>query len=144
MTEPTWTDLAIAERSVRPRSCPDCGSEYDYVAGSVTVRGADHARYFAACHGHPDHVAQIDVILGSWTSGSHARDRVQFACLLRPNGARAVDAPAALDPADPVLGVRLSREQALGHVLAPVFWTVIDLLAARDLSVIQAVTIRPD
>ena len=36
-----------------------------------------HSVYFAACHGHPEHEAQIDVVLGTWSSDD-ASDHFTF------------------------------------------------------------------
>ena len=131
--------LAIDERTVRRRTCEHCGSNYEHVTGFVSADGDAHAAYFAACHGHPEHEAQIDVIVGPWGEGSEPEGRAHFSCFLRPDGAMAVDAPVAITVDAPLVGLRLTREAALSHELLPRFWEVVDLLTEADPSVRDSV-----
>jgi hypothetical protein len=83
--------LSIDERTVRKQACPDCGREYDHVAGFVYMDGNAHVIYYAVCRSHPEHEAWLDVVLG--TRGEDDRgDHVTFSCQLRSEGAAAVDA----------------------------------------------------
>lgn len=131
--------LEIGDRTVRREVCPTCGAGFEHVTGFVTRDGVAHAAYYAACHGSPEHVAQIDVILGRWGDAATPTDRSHFACILRADGAMAVDAPLAVAPETDWLGPRLTREQALVHGLVAEFWAVVDLIAVADPSVGAAV-----
>jgi hypothetical protein len=131
--------LSIDERVVRPERCTGCGAAYDHVTGFVVDDEGAHSVYFAACHGHPEHSASIDVVLGTWTE-ENAEDHVTFSCLLRATGAVAVDAPVAVNRDDSLLmGDQLTRDAALRHELLGSFWQVVDLLAEFDESIAEAV-----
>lgn len=132
--------LTIAERKVRNRRCPDCGRAFEHVTGFVADAAGAHSVYFAACHGHPEHEAQIDVVLGTW-GGPDASDHLTFSCLLRPDGAMAVDATVAVAASrrDPLIGRRLTRAEALSHPWVTTFWQVVDVIATEDASVTRLV-----
>ena len=131
--------LYIHERHVRRQRCADCREHFDHVTGYVNGPDGPFAVYFAACHGHPDHEAQIDVILGTWGTEEPVDDHVVFSCRLRPNGAMAVDAMVAVASDAPLSGQRLTRERALNHARSADFWSVVDLLAIADPSVTSRV-----
>jgi len=135
--------LKIDERTVRPHRCEHCGSQYEHVTGFVSDDGRSHAAYFAACHGHPEHMAHIDVILGEWGEAATPNDRVHFSCFLRPDSAMAADAPVAITADAPLLGTRLTRDEALEHPRVSEFWAVVDVLAADDPSVARNVYTDP-
>lgn len=125
------SDLRIDERTVRQKTCPRCGRSFEHVTGFVMEADGAHSVYFAACHGHPEHEAQIDVVLGTWTSDD-ATDHVTFSSILRRDGAMAVDATVAVGGTAPFFGRKLSREEALAHPWVATFWQVVDLLATGD------------
>lgn len=131
--------LSIHERDVRRQRCVDCGDDFDHITGYVNDPAGPYAVYFAACHGHPDHEAQIDVILGTWGTDEPVDDHVIFSCRLRPDGAMAVDATIAISADAPLPGLRLTRDQALDHPWSSDFWLVVDLLAEADPSITSRV-----
>ena len=85
--------LAIGERDVSLARCETCGLDYMFVKGFVHRDGDAYAVYFAGCHGHPEHAAALDVILGTWHDDD-ADDRVTFSALVRLDGAEVIDATA--------------------------------------------------
>jgi hypothetical protein len=123
--------LTIDERTVRPKTCERCGRSYDHINGLVHEDGDAHSIYFAACHGHPEHDAWIDVVLGTW-GDNDVQDHVTFSCELRSEGAAAVDATVAVEGASDLFGRKLTRDEALGHPLVETFWQVVDLIAVQD------------
>jgi hypothetical protein len=126
--------LGISERTVRRKTCGDCGVDYDHVTGFIDDGDTSVAAYFAYCHGHPDHEAGIDAVLGTWGLDRHD-DHVMFSCLLRgAEGAMAVDSSVAIEPtADAaILGRRLTRDEALAHPWIARFWQVVDVIAVED------------
>lgn len=125
------SDLQISDRIVRQKTCSDCGASFEHVTGFVVDGNNAHSVYFAACHGHPKHEAQIDVVLGTW-AGDEAEDHVTFSSILRRDGAMAVSATVAIDGNLEFLGRRLSRDEALAHPWVAAFWQVVDLLATED------------
>ena len=131
--------LRIDGRTVRDRTCTSCGEAFRHVTGFINDAAGPYAVYFAACHGHPDREAQIDVVLGSWGYDPPIQDHLTFSCRLRPDGASLGDAPLASSSDSGTLGRRLSREDALDHPRVGDFWTVIDLLAESDESINQTV-----
>jgi hypothetical protein len=124
--------LSFDDRTVRNTSCETCGQDFQHVTGYVNVEGGAYAVYFAACHGHPEHEAQIDVVLGSWGVEPPIDDFLTFSCTLRPDGAVAVDATVATTSDDALLGIRLLRAEALAHPRVEDFWAVVDFLAQSD------------
>ena len=101
--------LSFEDRTVRNGSCRSCGEDFQHVTGFINDEGGAYAVYFAACHGHPEHEAQIDVVLGSWGVESPVDDHLTFSCHLRSDSAMAADATLATTSADPMLGERLTR-----------------------------------
>jgi hypothetical protein len=124
--------LSFQERTVRNKSCASCGEDFQHVTGFINDEGGACAVYFAACHGHPEHEAQIDVVLGSWGVEPPVDDHVTFSCRLRSDSAMASDATLATTSDDPMLGERLSRAEALAHPRIQEFWAVVDFLALSD------------
>lgn len=127
--------LGIDDRTVRDKACDSCGEAFHHVTGFIKDSDGPYAVYFAACHGHPDKEAQIDVVLGSWGYDPPIQDHLTFSCRLRPEGASLADAPLASSSDSAMLGVRLSRQDALDHPRVSDFWEVIDLLAECDESI---------
>lgn len=134
--------LSIDERTMRPKTCDECGRTYDLINGLIYEDGDAHAIYFAACHGHPDHDAWIDVVLGTW-GDDDARDHMTFSCELRREGATAVDATVAVEGVSELFGRKLTRDEALAHPLLQSFWTVVDLVAVEDPAVAAQIYRRP-
>ncbi|MGD8486420.1 MAG: hypothetical protein PVG27_07630 [Chloroflexota bacterium] len=123
--------MRISERSIRRLDCSSCGVSFDHVTGFLHDAAGPYASYFAACHGHPQPEAQIDVVLGTWGI-DEAADHVTFACRLRRSGAMIVDATVAIDSDDPIIGRKLGRSAALAHPWLDHFWTVVDFLALEE------------
>lgn len=124
--------FVIDDRTVRRRSCRSCGEAFEHVTGYVNEGSTPVAVYFAACHGHPEHEAQIDVVLGTWGVEPPAEDHVTLSCRLRADGAMAVDASVATTSDATLLGRRLTRTEALAHARIGEFWAIVDVLAASD------------
>ncbi len=124
--------LSFDGRTVRTQSCSSCGQDFKHVTGYLNDLDGAYAVYFAACHGHPGHEAQIDVVLGTWGTDEPVDDHVTFTCRLGPEGASADDATLATTSDSTLLGERLTRADALMHPKIGDFWTVIDFLAVSD------------
>ena len=56
---------------------------------------------------------------------------IALSCELRAIGAVAIDAPATLSPPSDLLGVVLTRSEALSHPLAATLWTVVDAVGEQ-------------
>lgn len=135
--------LSIDERVVRPKTCQQCGRSYENINGFVYEDGAAHSIYFAACHGHPEHDAWIDVVLGTWGEND-VHDHVTFSCELRSDGAAAVDATVSVEGVSDLFGRKLTRDEALTHPLVETFWSVVDLIAVEDPAVAAQIYRRID
>jgi hypothetical protein len=132
--------LSFDQRKVATRSCPDCGREYEFVTAFVLRNGDAYGVYYASIGGHVDQpTVNLDILIGGW--GDDHRKRVTFSCQLRPQGAGAVDAPAALDKEAAVgegsvtLGQTLTRDDALCHPGIDEFWAIVDWIWFHDPSV---------
>jgi hypothetical protein len=125
------SDLRITERTVRQVDCPSGGTAFEHVTGFLSDARGAYATYFAACHRHPEPEAQIDVVLGTWGTDETV-DHLAFSCRLRGSGAMIVDATVATDSEDPVIGRKLSRDDALVHPWLARFWAAIDFPAAWE------------
>lgn len=123
--------LRVGDRTVTDARCGDCGRSYNFVKGFVWRDAEPWAVYFASCHGHPEHEAWIDVVLGGWGEDSYT-DHVTFSCQVRPEGARAIDAPTAAQGVGSIFGRFLTRDEALAHKRVANFWAVIDTLVEQD------------
>ena len=132
--------LAFDDRTVRITTCSSCGLNFEHVTGFLNNHDGAYAVYFAACHGHPGHEAQIDVVLGTWAADEPGGDHVTFSCRLRPEGASLDDAPLATTSDSTLLGDRLTRVEALRHPMVGNFWTVIDFLATSDPTIEHSVS----
>jgi hypothetical protein len=75
--------LSLDERTVRTQSCVSCRESVQQVTGFINDEGGAVAAYFAACHPHPEHEAQIDVVLGTWGVDPPADDHLPFSCRLQ-------------------------------------------------------------
>lgn len=124
------------ERGSNELTCADCGAHYTLVKGFVYEDHAAHAIYFAACHNHDEvHEAWIDVILGSFGEGDPT-DHVTFGCRVGPIPGQ-LEPQASLVPAgrpynDPILGQKLTREEALAHPRLDDYWAVVDFVLTED------------
>jgi hypothetical protein len=124
-------------RQLRRFVCDCCNTPAERTWAFVHRDGAAHAVYFASCYHHGDaHEAWIDVILGTWGTGS-VDDHVTFGC--RVGAVPGSPAPAAslvrggdVAPDEPVFGRKLTREEALTHPRPPEFWQVVDLVLTND------------
>jgi hypothetical protein len=130
-------DLSYDERKVQVVTCSSCGETYERSVGLLNNENDAYAVYYADCHGHPEHEAQIDVILGTWGESDFS-DHITFSCTLRSDGARAQDAPLATRPGE-LNGACLTREAALAHPRVAEFWLVIDFVSEHDETVVANV-----
>ena len=131
--------LSFEERTVRNKWCASCGEDFQHVTGFINDDGGACAIHFAACHGHPEHEAQIEVVLGSWGVEPLVDDHVTFSCRLRSDSAMVSDAALVTTSDDPMLGERLSRADALAHPRIQEFWAVVDFLAESDPTINRSV-----
>jgi hypothetical protein len=82
-------------------------------------------------------------VLGTWGVDVPTADHLTFSCELRPYGAMALDAPLTLTETPSILGLALTRDQALVHRKISDFWAVVDVIAAHDPAVRRTVYERP-
>lgn len=127
--------LDVRDYTVETKFCEDCRQHYARVTGYVSKGDATLAAYYAVCHGHPDHEVALDVILGTW-GVEDATDHETFSCLIRPQGAMAVDPFVTLshDPAGELprmLGRPVRRWEALQHPRSADVWTIVDELVVH-------------
>jgi hypothetical protein len=91
---------------------------------------------FATLHGDSDvRDVWMDVILGTF-GGDDPTDHVTFGCHVVATGSgdpviTAVDG-AAVFAYRPIMGRRLTREQALSHERVDDFWRIVDLMLLSD------------
>ena len=130
--------LEIRERNVTRATCEACGTGYEFVKGFVYRNGDAYAVYFAACHGHPEDEAVLDVILGTW-GDDDINDRVTFSACVRLDGASAIDATAAAAGQSDIFGQKLARDEALAHPLITAFWDVLDHVVVEDDDIAAAI-----
>jgi hypothetical protein len=123
--------LETGERHVSSETCDTCGVAYDLVRGFVYRDGDAYAVYVAACHGHSEHEAFLDVVLGTW-GDDDVNDRVTFSARVRHEGATAIDAPAAAAGESDVFGTKLTRDEALAHPKLSELWDVVDHVVVED------------
>lgn len=124
--------LDVRDYSVETLYCEDCQQHYARVTGYVSQSESALAAYYAVCHGHPDHEVAIDLILGTWGTDI-PEDHETFSCLIRPEGAMAVDpfVTLSLDPAGELpamIGRPVPRAEALEHPRISEVWAVVDAL----------------
>lgn len=135
--------LRIEGRVERLKRCLDCGQEFPHIQGYVLDEEGAFAVYFGSCHTAETDAARLDVTLGTWGGDPPVDDHVTFSCELRPSGAEALDAPLTLNDSPPLLGVMLSREQALAHQRIGDFWSVVDAVSEQDPLVASTVYGQP-
>lgn len=124
--------LDASDYTVETPYCSECGTYYARATGFVNRGDVPVAAFYAVCHGHPDHEVAIDVILGTWGKDEHG-DHETFSCVLRRDGAMAVDPFVTLsfgpgDELPPVLGRAVPRAEALDSERLPLLWEVVDAL----------------
>jgi len=91
---------------------------------------------FASLHDGDAPDAWIDVILGTFGEGAPP-DHLTFGCRVVPDTDSGVPVVTAVDAAAaftyrPVMGRRLSRDEALEHPRIDDFWQVVDLMLLGD------------
>ncbi len=126
------------ERQTRQYACGCCDAPIERSWNFVHRDGNAHAVYFANSYHHRDHPHEtwIDVILGTWGTGS-TEDHVTFGCRVGPvEGSpqpAATLVQACMDGSgSDIHGVQLSREDGLTHPRLPEFWQVVDFVLAND------------
>jgi hypothetical protein len=126
------------ERQTRQYECGCCNAPIERAWNFIHHDGDAYAVHFANSYHHRDqpHETWIDVILGTWGTGS-AEDHVTFGCRVGP--VEGSPQPAATlvqactdGSGGEVHGVRLSREDGLTHPHLPEFWQVVDFVLAND------------
>jgi hypothetical protein len=128
----------LTERQSRTFECAHCHRQVRRIMQNVTrLDGSTFGVCFASLHDEPAvKDAWIDVILGTFGDGA-PEDHVTFGCRIVPGSASrppvisAVDAAAAFGYR-PIMGLRLTREQALQHPRVDDFWTIVDLVLLAD------------
>lgn len=129
------SSLDVSDYTVETKFCEECQQHYVRVTGYVSRDETALAAYYAVCHGHPDHEVALDVILGTW-GVEEAADHETFSCLIRPEGAMAVDpfVTLSLDPAGDLpgmLGRPVRRSDALQHPRIGDVWAIVDALVVH-------------
>jgi hypothetical protein len=117
------------------RRCDHCGREHDSAHGLVLRDGTAHAAYWAAWYPHEEQ-AIVDVTLGSWQEPAYA-DNVMFGCRIGPVEGQAEPACSLVHSGQtlrdsPILGRKLTRDEALEHPWLSSFWEVLDWLILND------------
>lgn len=125
-------------RESRTVECAHCQRQVRRVMRSITI---DHSSTFGICFAslHEDEDAKegwLDVILGTFGEGGLS-DHVKFGCRVTPASGSNGPVIAAVDAASafayqPVMGQRLTREQALSHPRLEDFWAIVDLMLLLD------------
>ena len=117
-------------------TCPNCGS-ITRIIEYLESDGKTFGVYFAELHKHGGRPEVfIDVILGTWGMPDQTpNDHVTFAC--RVGDVEGQESPGAtlVQPRGenhPILGVPLSRDDALAHPLLGTFWAVVDFILVND------------
>lgn len=125
----------LLERS----ACECCGAESTRHSIYVSDEHGAHAAVLAYCyppHGDEPSEIWLDVVLGTWGS-EQVSDHITFGCRYGPvegqreDACSLVDAAQFTDERNPILGRRLSREEALVHTSLPDFWRVVDLVLTQ-------------
>jgi hypothetical protein len=125
------------EPSVNEMACPDCGRPFRRIMRYLRDDGDAYAASFASLYTHGDvKDAYLDVVLGTWGENDPS-DHVTFGCRVGriegQSGPAASLVPAAEPFGDhPLLGHRLSREEALAHPRLAEFWGIVDHVLAHD------------
>jgi hypothetical protein len=119
------------------KACSDCGRTYRLIRAFILRDGDAYAAAFIALHEH-GHIneAWIDVILGTWGDDT-INDHVTFGSRVGPVEGQSEPAASLVDGAipyenRPIWGLKLTREQALGHSRLPEYWDVVDYLLLKD------------
>jgi hypothetical protein len=129
--------------------CSDCGSATRSVWGYVSNPEGARAAYFIRwTDGHLERGAQLVISIGAWGEEAKPADRLCFAfeCRMgtdRP-GFMAVDAAALPWAEGDFLGVKLSREGALGHPVRDEVFGILDQLVEHDLRFRAFLVMRRD
>ena len=141
--------LDTTDHTVETTYCPDCETHYARVTGFVHEQdgGATLASYYAVCHGHPEHEVALDLTIGTWGTDD-VSDHETYSCLLRAEGAMAVDPFVTLSfPSEqdvPTwLGRPMSRQDALGSPRIGTVWAVVDALSLSVPPITEQVHPRP-
>ena len=125
-------------RESRIVECAHCHRQVHRVMRYIT---SDHSSTFGICfaslhEGKEANEAWLDVILGTFGEGAPT-DHVTFGCRVTPSSGSDGPVIAAVDAASafiyrPVMGQRLTREQALSHPRLADFWAIVDLMLLFD------------
>ena len=116
--------------------CAHCHRQVRRVMRYITI---DHSSTFGICFAslHEGEETWLDVILGTFGEGA-PNDHVTFGCRVTPASGSSIDpVVAVVDAASaftyrPVMGQRLTREQALSHPRLGDLWAIADLMLLFD------------
>ena len=141
--------LDTSDHTVETKYCPECETHYVRVTGFVHEPddGPTVASYYAVCHGHPEHEVALDLTLGTWGTDD-VSDHETYSCLLRAQGAMAVDPFVTLsypseEDVPEWLGRRMSREEALASPRIRTVWALVDALSLSVAPITEQVSPRP-
>lgn len=115
--------------------CGECAESHETVAGFVLANDSAFAVYWASWYPHQKE-AWLDLTMGSWIEPDY-EDHVMFGCRVGPvDGSDSPQCTAVTAGASrnggPMLGSKLSRDEALAHEWLPTFWSVVDWLVLND------------
>jgi hypothetical protein len=118
--------------------CAHCHRQVRRVMRYITI---DHSSTFGICfaslhEGKESKEGWLDVILGMFGEGG-SNDHVTFGCRVTAASGSTGPMIVAVDAASafayqPVMGQRLTREQALSHARLGDFWAIVDLMVLLD------------
>ncbi len=116
--------------------CPDCGGWRKFFSGEVLLDdGGTLAVFMTFLYEHGgEREVFTDAVFGTWGPDADDSDHETFGSRTGPIESSPHDVSSLItggsnDPEDAsVLGLRLTREQALEHPLLPAFWQVNDLV----------------
>ena len=118
-------------------ACPDCGNATRSVWGYVSnAEGARAAYFIRWTEGHLERGAQIVVSIGAWGDQGKPGDRscFGFECRMgtdRP-GFMVIDSAQLAWAQREVLGVQLSRDNALAHSTCREVFSILDRIVEDD------------
>jgi hypothetical protein len=122
---------SVAWGPAQPQPCPACECTRRMVTGEVLGDGGTRAVFLAFLYDHGEgREAYIDLSVGPWGEGADPAERLWFSTRTGPVPGGAI-ASTLLDggfvaPDNPLLGIKVSREECLAHPLLPTIWSYLD------------------
>jgi hypothetical protein len=121
--------------SVRFATCASCSGQHETTAGTLLSDGAPVAAYWVTWKPHAEE-ALVDVTFGTWGTNDPS-DHITFGC--RVGHIKGMSSPqcslvaaAQALAASPLLGRKLTRDEALEHPRLGDFWASVDWLVLND------------